>query len=72
MIDDHGTVLARAGERPTRPEINIGNNALVKAMIADAEGEGNFRLDKQPVTSAFDTVPLSDGNMHVAISVKRR
>jgi hypothetical protein len=72
VIDDHGTVLARAGVRPTRPGTNIGGNALVEAMISEPQGEGNFRLGKKPVRSAFDTVPLSDGNMHVAISVKRR
>src|SRR4051794_27281742 len=33
VIDDHGTVLARAGRRATRPGTNIGGSALVKAML---------------------------------------
>jgi hypothetical protein len=72
VIDDHGTVLARAGLRLTRPGTNIGGNPLVEAMLSHNQGEGNFRLGKKPVRTAFDTVPLSDGNMHVAVSLKRR
>jgi hypothetical protein len=70
VIDDHGTVLARAGRRPTRPGTNLGGNALVEAMLNNPQGEGTFRLGQRKVRSAFDTVPLSDGNMHVAVSVK--
>jgi len=35
-------------------------------------GEGTFRLGrKKLVRTAFDTVPLSDGNMRVAVSLRR-
>jgi hypothetical protein len=72
VIDDHGTVLARAGRRPTRPGTNLGGNALVEAMLRHVQGEGTFRLGrKKLVRTAFDTVPLSDGNLHVAVSLRR-
>jgi hypothetical protein len=72
VIDDHGTVLARAGRRHTRPGTNLGSNTLVKAMLSHVRGEGTFRLGrKKLVRTAFDTVRLSDGNMHVAVSLRR-
>jgi hypothetical protein len=72
VIDDHGTVLARAGRRPTRPGTNLGGNALVEAMLSHVRGEGTFRLGpKKLVRTAFDSVPLSDGNMRVAVSLRR-
>jgi hypothetical protein len=72
VIDDHGTVLARAGRRQTRPGTNLGSNTLVEAMLSHVRGEGTFRLGrKKLVRTAFDTVPLSDGNMHVAVSLRR-
>jgi hypothetical protein len=69
VIDDHGTVLARAGRRETRPGTNIGGSALVKAMLSREQGEGTFRLGHKLVRAAFDTVPLSADNMRVAVSV---
>jgi hypothetical protein len=69
VIDDHGTVLARAGRRETRPGTNIGDGALVKAMLSRERGEGTFRLGRKLVDAAFDTVPLSGDNMRVAVSV---
>jgi len=71
IIDGHGTVLARAGAKPTRPGTNLGGSALVKAMLSEKRGEGDFRLGKRSVRSAFDTVPLSADNMRVAVSVAR-
>ena len=71
VIDGHGTVLARAGIKPTRPGTNLGGTALVKAMLSRKRGEGDFRLGKRSVRSAFDTVPLSADNMRVAVSVAR-
>jgi hypothetical protein len=70
VIDDHGTVLARAGRRSTRPGTNIGGSALVKAMLNREHGEGTFRLGRLPVRAAFDTVPLSADNIRVAVSVR--
>jgi hypothetical protein len=71
VIDDHGTVLARAGVRPTRPGTNIGGSALVRAMLSRDQGEGTFRLGHRKVRAAFDAVPLSAENMRVAVSVAR-
>jgi hypothetical protein len=70
VIDDHGTVLARAGRRETRPGTNIGGSALVKAMLSRDQGDGTFRLGHTLVNAAFDTVPLSADNMRVAVSVR--
>jgi hypothetical protein len=71
VIDDHGTVLARAGRRRTRPGTNVGGSALVKAMLSRDQGEGTFRLGHKSVDTAFDTVPLSADNIRVAVSVRR-
>jgi hypothetical protein len=71
VIDDHGTVLARAGRQPTRPGTNVGGSALVKAMLDRGQGEGTFRLGKRRVRTAFDVVPLSADNIRVAVSVAR-
>ena len=71
VIDGHGTVLARAGVKHTRPGTNLGAAALVKAMLSEKRGEGDFRLGKRSVRSAFDTVPLSADNLRVAVSVAR-
>ena len=71
VIDDHGTVLARAGRVQTAPGTNIGGSALVRAMLSRERGEGIFRLGHLPVLSAFDTVPLSADNIRVAVSVRR-
>jgi hypothetical protein len=70
VIDDHGTVLARAGRRETRPGTNIGSSALVKAMLSRDRGEATVRLGHKLVDAAFDTVPLSAENMRVAVSVR--
>jgi hypothetical protein len=70
VIDDHGTVLAHAGRRPAKPGTNLGNKALVETMLGKDQGVGTFRLGHKPVRAAFDTVPLSDHAIHVAVSVR--
>jgi hypothetical protein len=70
VIDDHGTVLARAGRRHTRPGTNIGGSALVEAMLTRERGGGIFKLGHQRVLAAFDAVPRSAENIRMAVSVR--
>lgn len=71
VVDEHGTVLARAGRRQTSPGRNLAAKSLVRAMLANDQGTGSFKLAGRPVTSAFDTVPATGGAVHVAVSVRR-
>lgn len=71
VVDEHGTVLARAGKRRTSPGRNLGAKSLVRAMLANDRGIGAFRLAGLDVISAFDTVRPSGGAVHVAVSVRR-
>ncbi len=69
VLDDHGTVLARAGEIDTPNGTNIGGGKLAKAILGDDFGHGKFTLAGNPLHTAWGTVPLSDGEWHVAVSV---
>ena len=69
-VDEHGTVLARAGKSQTTPGRNLGAKSLVRAMLANDRGIGAFRLAGQPVISAFDVVRPTGGAVHVAVSVR--
>lgn len=71
VVDEHGTVLARAGRRQTPPGRNLAAQSLVRSMLANDQGTGRFKLAGRPVTSAFDTVPPTRGTVHVAVSVRR-
>ena len=71
VLDDHGTVLARAGEVATEAGTNLGRSKLVKAVLTDDFGFGNFRLAGERVASAWGTAPLSEGETHVVVSVPR-
>jgi hypothetical protein len=71
VVDEHGTVLARAGKRPTPPGRNLAAKSLVRAMLANDRGTGSFKLAGRPVSSAFDVVPPTGGAVHVAVSVRR-
>jgi hypothetical protein len=70
LVDDHGTVLGRAGKRQTPSGVNLGSNPLVDSMTRADHGSGLFRIAGIPVITAWDTVPLSDGAIHVALSVR--
>jgi hypothetical protein len=71
VVDEHGTVLARAGRRQTRPGRNLAAKSLVDAMLATDEGIGAFRFAGLEVISAFDAVRATGGAVHVAVSVRR-
>jgi Cache domain len=71
LIDDHGTVTAHAGATPTTVGTNLGGVALVKKALGDESGETSTRFGGHKVRAAFETVPLSDGAMHVAAVTKR-
>jgi hypothetical protein len=71
VIDDHGTVLARSGLADTDPGTNIASTKLAKSVLRDDFGVGRFRIAGDPVDAAWGIVPLSDGEMHVAVSVPR-
>lgn len=70
VVDDHGTVLARAGAIRTPVGRNLGAAPLVMRMLMAAQGAGHFRLGGHLVATAFRTVPSSDGAVHVAVSVR--
>jgi len=70
VVDDHGTVLARAGAIRTPLGRNLGAAPLVMRMLMAAQGAGHFRLGGHLVATAFRTVPSSDGAVHVAVSVR--
>jgi hypothetical protein len=70
VIDEHGTVLARAGERSTPSGVNLGSRPLVERMLSERqEGVGGFSFAGERVRAAYDVVPLSGGAIHVAVSV---
>lgn len=71
VVDEHGTVLASAGRKQTRPGRNLAGGPLVKAMLADDRGTGSFRFGGTMAISAFDVVGLTGGAVHVAVSVGR-
>ncbi len=71
IVDDHGTVLARAGVQPTEDGTNLAGTRLVQSMLTDDFGHSRSRLAGEPVATAWGTVPLSDGEIHVAVSVPR-
>jgi hypothetical protein len=71
ILDDHGTVLARTGDYATEPGTNLGRNKLVKAVLTDDFGFGDFKLAGDRVATAWGTAPLSDGELHIAVSVPR-
>jgi hypothetical protein len=70
VVDDHGTVLGRAGRRQTPSGVNLGSSRLVDSMVKSDHGSGLFQIAGSAVITAWDTVPLSDGATHVAVSVK--
>ena len=72
ILDDHGTVLTRAGDVATKTGTNLGRQKLVRAALADDFGFGNFKVGGERVASAWGTPPLSDGEIHVVVSVPRR
>ena len=67
VTDDHGTVLFRRGAVPSGTGTNLGNDRLVKAMLAKDTGSGAFRHHAYTWT----TPPLSRGEIHVAVGAKR-
>ena len=71
VIDDHGTVLSRVGTKPTPIGTNLGRSKLERAMLAEDFGHGGFKLRGDPIAAAWGVVPLSDGELHVAVSVPR-
>jgi hypothetical protein len=71
VLDDHGTVLARVGRVSTPIGTNLGRAKLEQAMLAEDFGQGNFRLRGERVAAAWGVVPLSDGEIHVSVSVPR-
>jgi hypothetical protein len=71
ILDDHGTVLTRSGQVATPIGTNIGRAKLARAMLADDFGTGKFKLGGNPVAAAWGVVPLSDGEIHVSVSVPR-
>ena len=70
VVDEHGTVLARAGRKQTRPGRNLGAKPLVQRMLASDHGTGIFRFAGREVISAFDVVRRTGGAVHVAVSVR--
>jgi hypothetical protein len=72
IVDDHGTVLTRVGEVQTDRGTNLGGSRLVDRALAEDVGSGNFkRPGNVRIGAAWGTVPLSDGAIHVIISVAR-
>lgn len=70
VVDEHGTVLARAGRKQTRPGRNLAAKSVVQEMLASDEGIGVFRFAGRAVISAFDVIRLTGGAVHVAVSVR--
>jgi len=71
VLDDHGTVLTRIGLEPTPRGTNLGRSKLEQAMLTEDFGHGKFKLRGDPVAAAWGIVPLSDGEIHVSVSVPR-
>jgi hypothetical protein len=71
IVDDHGTVLTRVGQVQTASGTNLGGSRLVSQALTEDVGSGNFKLRGRRVGAAWGTVPLSDGEIHVIISVAR-
>ena len=71
VIDDHGTVLARSGRTLTPIGTNLGRSKLEREMLAEDFGTGRFTLKGQRVEAAWGVVPLSDGEIHVSVSVPK-
>jgi hypothetical protein len=69
IVDDHGTVLARSGEVPTADGTNLAGDRLVQSMLTEDFGHGRHRLAGSRVHSAWGVVPLSGGEIHVAVGV---
>jgi len=69
VTDDHGTVLARVGERTASGE-NLGRERLVQAMLERGEGSGEFALAGDRRHYVFSAVPHSDGQLHVAVGAR--
>ena len=69
VVDDHGTVLARSGAAATEDGTNLAGNRLVDSMLSHDFGHSRLRLAGEPVAAAWGIVPLSDGEIHVAVSV---
>jgi hypothetical protein len=67
VIDDHGTELARVGNRTGHTGRNHGGTQLVKAMLRRDRGKGRYAGRNY----AWTTVPGSDGAIHVAVGVPR-
>ena len=71
LVDDHGTVLARAGAEPTEDGTNLARKRLVRSMLSEDFGHSRLGLSGEPVAAAWGIVPISDGEIHVAVSVPR-
>jgi hypothetical protein len=71
VVDDHGTVLARAGALPTEDGTNLSGTRLVRSMLSGDFGHSRQSLAGEPVAAAWGVVPLSGGEIHVAVSVPR-
>jgi hypothetical protein len=71
VVDEHGTVLARAGRRQTPLGRNLAAKSLVQEMLAKDRGTGTFRFAGRRVTGAFGVVGPTGGAVHVAVSVRR-
>lgn len=71
VVDEHGTVLARAGRTRTAAGTNLGAVPLVKAMLSRDRGSGGYEIARHRVASAFDVLASTGGAVHVAVSVRR-
>ena len=71
VVDDHGTVLARSGAVATADGTNLARTRLVRSMLRRDFGHSRLGLAGQAVAAAWGIVPLSDGEIHVAVSVPR-
>lgn len=71
ITDDHGTVLSRVGRELTPIGTNIGRSKLVREMLTEDFGNGKFTLKGERVAAAWGTVPLSDGEIHVSVSLPK-
>jgi hypothetical protein len=71
VLDDHGTVLSRIGRVLTPIGTNLGRSKLTRAMLEEDFGHGTFKLAGERVAAAWGVVPLSDGEIHLSVSVPR-
>ena len=69
VLDDHGTVLARAGAISTEDGTNIGGTKLARAILDEDFGVGTFDVNRVATEYAWGTVPISGGEIHAAVGV---